>query len=491
MKLLNIVLIPLVGCLLNFPIEILAQSVAIRNVTVIDATGSPAQANRTVFISDDRINSIHGTGTEPIPNDVKTIDGTGKYLIPGLWDMHSHTWGDEHTRNTVLPLNIAHGVVGIRNMAGDCNTNRSDCSQRATFEEIQAIKADIENGIIIGPRIYNASAFLDGNHSIKEESRIITSPEEAKKIVQEHKEAGFDLLKVYDYLMPEVYYALADEATKQGIPFAGHVPWTVSVIDASNAGQKSMEHGFGLIEAVSGMEQEFTEERIEVLKSDSFSREDRFNFLFGPEGQVRRMVNMEEGRFQFVDSLFQQVTKTLLQNETWLVPTLTMNARGHRYQELTNHDLWKYLPESVSNRWKEVNKTLAEAPQIEKDFTRLRSGTLKNMIHNMHDAGVGILAGTDCDVDLIVPGYHLHKELQLFVEAGLTPMEALQTATLNAAQYFGKVDEFGTIEEGKRADLILLQANPLDDISNTLLIDAVIKGGEVMHRNELDDLLAN
>ena len=464
--------------------------IALVDVRVVDIESGEIDSNHTVLISGNQITRVAYSESLDVPSDAKIIDAGGKYVIPGLWDMHSHTWNAEDTRSTVLPLNIAYGVVGIRNMAGDCHGSTSDCANRATFEQIQAIKDDIESEKLIGPRIYQASAFLDGNHSIQESSLIITDPEEARQVVKKHKESGFDMLKVYAYLMPDVYYALVDEAANQGIPFAGHVPWTVTVMDASNAGQKSMEHGFGLIEAASGMEDTFINERIEVLKSDSFTREDRFNFLFGPEGQVRQMIDMEEGRFVFVDSLFQEVTKTLIKNETWLVPTLTMNARGYRYGEISDHDLWKYLPKPVNKRWQTVKNRLEGAPQIEKDFTRLRSATLNKMIKNMHQAGVGLLAGTDCDVDLIVPGYHLHKELHLFVEAGLSPLEALQTATLNAARYFGKVDEFGTIEEGKRADLILLQANPLDDISNTLQIEAIIHDGEYMDRHGLDTILS-
>ncbi len=458
----------------------------IQNTNIIDVENGRVLQGQSVSIRGRKIVSIESEVMHPSSEDIKIIDGSGKYLIPGFWDMHSHTWNAEYTRKVVFPLEIAHGVVGIRNMAGDCYGDRLDCVNCARYEQIQEMRRDIREGALIGPEIHNASTFLDGRHTIKKESIIITTPKQGRKAVIKHKKENFDLLKVYDYLTPDVFSAIAEEAKKQQIPFAGHVPWTITVEEASEAGLKSIEHGFGLIIAVSGKEETFTGERIQALQRDQFTRQDRFELQ---SDQMRRIINRDQRAFTFVDSLFRDLTRTLQENNTWLVPTFAMNFRGHRYSEIADHDMMKYLPPTKREQWNRALENFSNAPDNLKLFSRLHGTTLQRMINKMHNASVGILAGTDCDVDLIVPGFHLHQELQFMVEAGLTPLEALQTATLNAAQYFKKASEMGTIEEGKRADMVLLEANPLENIMNTQRIRAVLSGGRLYNRSDLDRLL--
>lgn len=425
-----------------------------------------------------------------MPEGANVVDAEDGYLIPGLWDMHSHTWGRESTIKIVFPLEIAHGVVGIRNMAGDCHGDTEDCADRASFEEIRAMRRDIAAGQLLGPEIHNASTFLDGPHSIKDESLILTTEQEARQAVREHKRQGFDLLKVYDYLPRRVYFALADEARRQGMSFGGHVPWTVSVEEAARAGQKSMEHGFGLYEATSGLEEDFLHERREALQGNEFTREDRDNLLFNPpDGQFLRMLSLEERRFKFSPSRFEELIEAFRANATWHVPTLTMNGHMIRVAPSLDENLLRFIPSEKRSHWIQVITACEQMEPSEREFRRLVLATLLRMIDRLHDAGVGILAGTDCDVDLIVPGVHLHHELELFVEAGLTPLEALQTATLNAAEYLGGTSEMGTIKQGKVADLVLLDANPLEDIRNTTHINAVVLNGRFLGREELDGLL--
>lgn len=467
-----------------------SQSIVFTNVTIIDVRDGAAVPAMTVVISGERILDVGQFSTTEVPAGAKVINASGKYLIPGLWDMHSHTWNAEDTRNTVFPLDIAHGIVGIRNMCGDCRGNNLDCIDRATYEGIVAIKKEVEEGKVIGPRIYNASTFLDGRNSTKKEALIITSPAQAREVVRDHKRKNFDLLKVYEYLDRDVFLALADEAEKVNIDFGGHVPWAVTVKEAVEAGQKSIEHGYGLFEAVSGMETTFVEERVLALSNAEFSGKNRGNLLHGPNGQLTRMLNLKEKRFMLKDSLVQDLSKILKENNSWIVPTFAMDAVFLEYREMTNHNLMKYIPLRHREEWGKAIEEYAGLNEEYKQAGQIWVNDSGKLINQFHKAGVGILAGTDCDVKLIVPGYHLHKELEFMVEAGLTPNEALQTATLNAAKYFESETDMGTVEKGKIADLVLLDANPLEDISNTRKILAVVANGRYFDRQALDEMLS-
>lgn len=460
---------------------------AIRDVTVVDVVEGTLLPDRTILIRDDRIAALGPADEVDVPEGADTFDAEDRYAIPGLWDMHSHTWGPDATRRIVLPLDVANGVVGIRNMAGDCRGDDVACTDRATLEEITAMRRKIEGGELLGPEIHNASTFLDGPHSIKDESLVLRTPEEAREVVREHARAGVDLLKVYDYLPRDVYFALAEEARRQAMPFAGHVPWSVTVAEAARAGQKSMEHGYGLYEATSGIEEQLRHERREALEAEEFTHPDRYDLLFAtPDGQFRRMIIRDERRFRFSEARFQELVGVLRENDTWLVPTLAMNAT---LIDTFDRDLLEYIPHSKRERWVDLIATSQDMDPAERAFRELSLATLDRLIGRMHEAGVGILAGTDCDVDLIVPGFHLHEELARLVDAGLTPLEALRSATLNPAEYLGRTEDMGSTAEGKVADLVVLDANPLEDIRNTRRIRAVVLDGRLLRRSDLDGIL--
>lgn len=479
----------LILSLLVRPVSGQEPTLAVENVAVVDVEKGEVRKGQTVVVAGDRIVEIVPASAVQLGEGVIRIEGEGRFLIPGLWDMHSHTWGARATRNVVFPLEIANGVVGIRNMAGDCHGNREACADRTRFEEIETMRREIAEGRLLGPEIHDGSTFLDGRHSIKDESIVITTPGKAREVVQEHAQRGFDFLKVYDYLRAEVYHALADEAKRHGIPFAGHVPWTVSVAEAARAGQKSMEHGFGWLEAASGMEEVVTRERREALKADVFTRQDRFDLLYGPGGQFRRMLSPEERRFELSDPALERLAEVLRKNGVWQAPTLTMNGRMLLVDELLEGGILSYLPPAKRRAWSEA---IAQSDRMEpgtRAFYRAGRDAIFRIVERLHEAGVGFLAGTDCDVNLIAPGFHLHKELELFVRAGLAPAEALQTATVNAARYLGREGRMGTVEEGKVADLLLLNANPLENIRNTTRIEAVVLDGRLLTREKLDRIL--
>jgi len=433
----------------------------IDDVTVIDATGAPAQPHRSVIVRDNRIVGI--VPPEELDRASERpagtrIEGRGKFLIPGLWDMHVHmVFGDWFPRGkeVTLPLFIANGITAVRDMGGE-------------LEILQLWRKEISAGRLIGPRIVMSGPMLDGPQPRFPSSIAIKTPEDGRRAVDDLKRRGADFIKLQSLIPRDAVFAIADQARKQGIPFVGHVPDAVRASEASNAGQKSFEHLIGIFEGSSPLEDDF----IKGAKTES-----KFLATYDPARAA---------------TLFALLAK----NHTWQCPTLVWE-RGSNLIDLTDFapDIRaKYAPAY----WKDVTwKRFTE--QIMNDFNSDDLATRRRFVEKelevvnaMHRAGVTFLAGTDTPPGVyIFPGFSLHEELQRFVAAGFTPMEALQTATLNPAKFLGRENELGTIEKGKLADMVLLDANPLDDIRNTQKIAAVIVNGRGYARADLDKMLAD
>lgn len=427
----------------------------IDDVTVIDASGTPAQPHRTVVVRDGKIEKVGNRLDGKLKG--RHVDGSGKFLIPGLWDMHVHmVFGDwfPHGREVTLPLFIANGITGVRDMGGELGV-------------LQQWRKEIAAGTLIGPRMIISGPMLDGPQPRFPSSIAIASPEDGRRAVNDLKRRGADFIKLQSLIPRDAVFAIADESRKQGISFVGHVPDSVRASEASNAGQKSFEHLIGIFEGSSPLEDEF-------LKGGK--TESKFLSTYDP---VRAAA------------LFAMLAK----NHTWQCPTLVWERGGNLIDQTDfAHDTRaKYVPAY----WKDVTwKRFTE--EIEHDFNTDDLATRKRFVEKelevvnaMHRAGIPFLAGTDTPPGVYVfPGFSLHEELQRFVAAGFTPMEALQTATLNPAKFLGMDDRLGTIEKGKLADLVLLDANPLDDIGNTQKIAAVIVNGRYFSRADLDKMLA-
>ncbi len=430
----------------------------IHDVTVIDATGSAAQAHRTVIVRDGKIEQISSSADGKGGKLSGThVDGTGKFLIPGLWDMHVHmVFGDWFPRGkeVTLPLFIANGVTGVRDMGGE-------------LEVLQQWRKEIAAGTLIGPRMVISGPMLDGPQPRFPSSIAITTPEDGRRAVDDLKRRGADFIKLQSLIPREAVFAIADEARKQGISFVGHVPDSVRASEASNAGQKSFEHLIGVFEGSSPLEDQF----IKGTKT---------------EGQFLSTYDPKRAAALFA---------LLAKNHTWQCPTLVWERGGNLIDQtdFASDTRARYAPAY----WKDVTwKRFTE--EIMHDFNSDDLATRKRFVEKelevvnaMHRAGIPFLAGTDTPPGVyIFPGFSLHEELQRFVAAGFTPMEALQTATLNPAKFLGMDDRLGTIEKGKFADLVLLDANPLDDIRNTQKIEGVVVNGRYFSRAELDKMLA-
>jgi imidazolonepropionase-like amidohydrolase len=434
--------------------------IVIVHATVINPGTSSIEANRTVVITGDRITSVSETTNSLPPKNARVIDATGQYLLPGFWDMHVHSaFGDWFPggRDIILPLFIANGVTGVRDMGGDAPV-------------LLKWRKEIAEGRIIGPRMVISGPMLDGylpNGKLRFPSSIpITTPASAIAAVDLLKTQGVDFIKVQSVISPDAYLAAAAEAHKRGLPIVGHVPDKVRIREVVQAGQKSIEHLMGIFEGCSTDEDKFIQ----------------------GQGNLKLLLTTQDP--QRCDSL----TKLLAQNQTWQVPTLAWQRGGTflDQRDLKHQPLDKYVPAY----WRDVTWrrfTDEMMPDLVRDPLALRQEYFARnlqMVGTLHHAGVPFMAGTDTAPGVyIMPGFSLHDELANFVEAGFTPMEALQTATSNPAKFLGLDATLGSIEPGKIADLVLLRENPLKAIQNTRKISVVISRGRVFDRAALDQIL--
>ncbi len=433
-----------------------AAPLLIKNVNVIDGTGSPVQKSRSVLIDGGRILKITSTSNRKAPANAKVVDGTNLYLIPGLWDMHVH-WYDER----FLPLFIANGVTGVRQMWG--------------MDMHYAWRAKENDPSFIGPKQVIASVILDGAPKIWPESIEVTDAESARKQVRLFHDKGADFIKVYGRLTRDAYFAIADESKKLGIPFAGHVPQSISLEEASDTGQKSMEHMIKIDTALIADPLAFGAKYAAKPRTPETQ--------LAIQEDIIRSEDMEKKKALF---------KKFADNGTWQSPTLTVlrNAVYLRERVELDKERLTYLPKDIIHDWAPA-MTRAKFVTDEKQWeaARVRFSYQQRLVGDMHKAGIKIIAGTDAMNPFCFPGFSMHDELELFVQAGLSPSAALQTATVNAAEYSGKSKDLGSVAEGKIADLVLLRANPLEDIRNTKKISAVILNGVYHDRKALDGML--
>src|SRR5262245_38244807 len=398
--------------------------VAIVNVNVIDVTGRPLQPGMTVLVRGQRIAGIGKSGRLKVPSDARNVDGRGKFLIPGLWDMHVHmAFGDwiPGGKEVALPLFVANGVTGVRDMGGD-------------LDVLVKWRAEISNGTLIGPRIVLSGPMLDGPKMRFPSSVAIATAEDGKRAVDDLKAKGVDFIKVQSFIPREAYFAVADEARKQRLVLAGHVPDAVRAAEASDAGQNSIEHLTGVFEGCSTAEDEF---------------------LKGPKGPKRFLETYSEPRARALIARFAR-------NRTWQVPTLVWERGQWLIDDIdTSHDpLLKYAPASWKKKtWPMFTDSILK--ELDTDDVSVRRRFVQKeleIVGAMHRAGVPFMAGTDTAAGVdVLPGFSLHQELVLLVRAGFTPAEALQSATRNPAEFLGLQDQMGSIEAGKLANLVLLE----------------------------------
>jgi len=425
------------------------QLVAITHVTAIDVDRGTARPDLTVLVDGSRIAAIGPAATTPTPSTASIIDARGKYLIPGLWDMHVHT--AVPTGRQLLGLYVANGVTGVRDMGGD-------------FATIRRWRREIAAGALVGPRIIAAGPYLEGRFSPIAHIEVHT-PDDARRAVDSLASLGVDFVKVHSALPRETFFAAARAARARHLALAGHLSRNVTVEEASDSGQRSLEHLLGFVNVCTPAE----------------------SVAFAAIDPLRRIVfNTCTSRDQ------RSVYAHLARNGTWVTPTL---AAGWEFAVLPKHEvpgdsLSRFVSDSLRAFIVGIFDPPPALPPDGDVLGRRMFVKRRQLIRALHDAGVPLLAGTDAPMRNVPPGFGLHEELSELTRSGLTPIAALRAATLEPARYFGATDSLGTIAVGKLADLVLLDADPRTDIDNARRIAAVLTRGRVYDRAALGRLLA-
>lgn len=459
-----------------FPLLVQAQepSVATRtlvlsHITVIDATGAPPQQDKTVVIEGDRIVWIGSAHNVPSPKNTQLIDARGLYLIPGLWDMHVHVWD----ANVAFPLFLANGVTSVRNTGGHP-------------EDLQHWRNEIVADVRVAPRLVACGPVLDGDPPIHpDHSVVVRNAAEGRAAVDSLQANGWDFLKVYDNLPRDAYFSIATEAKTRHFPFVGHVPLSVTAIEASNSGQKSIEHLDGLAYVISPIGEQFRRRRLERIGKPAQPGE-----MMKLPQRIADEINQLADTYD--EARASNLFNLLARNQTWQVPTLSV---AHAFGSVGSQSMYQdsrlqYVSRQIRESWQNNPIVHIEIPEYVAGRKRGFEEALR-MTGSAHKMGVPFLAGTDSGgVPYLYYGFSLHDELALLVQAGFTRMEALQAATLKPAQFLELANQLGTIAQGKQADLVLLEANPLDDIRNTQKIRAVVVRGHYLDRAALDALLS-
>jgi imidazolonepropionase-like amidohydrolase len=437
-----------------FALSASGQTLTITHATVIDTVTGKTQPNTTVVIDGNRIAAV-AQSAKLDPKAGKIIDAHGQYLIPGLWDMHTHVYFDSTANDgtdLVLPLFLANGITGVRDMG-------------SALDPVLHARDEIAAHRMFGPRMIVSGPMLDGPKSNYKAAIAITTPEDGRKAVDMLKDRGVDFIKVQSGVPRDAYFAIADESKKVDIPFEGHVPDAIRASEAIAANQRTFEHLIGIFEA---------------------SSPDETKYLTG-----KKTVGM------FLDTYDPARETTIIQliakNHIWQCPTLFWE-RGQWLVDAIDYnkdpDLAYAPPTWVTKQWPRAQKGILKT--LDTDPLPIREKFVTHeldIVRKLHAANVPFLAGTDTPAGVdVLPGISLHLELQRFVAAGFTPLEALQTATLNPAKFYNKLNDYGTVQPGRIADLVLLEANPLDNIANTRKITAVIHDGQYLSHQDLDQL---
>ena len=422
----------LAGCATTPPAPA-GDVLAIINANVIDGTGAEPAAGRTLLVRGGRIVRMGTAAEVRVPPGARVLDARGAYAIPGLWDMHVHALWDTTVAERFLPAFVAHGVTGIRDMGG-------------SLEVLRHARGRIAAGGLAGPRIVAAGPVLDGPEPVDPSISLrVSTPDEARAAVDSLARGGADFVKVYTLMSPDLFLAAAARARERGMPVAGHVPGEVDPRAAARVGMRTMEH-----------------------------------------------MRAELGGFctRATQAACDSIIPVLREHGVWQTPTLLPRwFRAHMDSVDLSDPRLAALPAVVRDYW------LAEHAQnlgrrSAEDWARLRREHDEErwLAGYLQRSGLPLLAGSDAGVPFSHPGSGLHQELAMLVDAGLTPMQALQAATRNAAQALA-ADSLGTLEVGRVADVVLLAANPLDDIRNTRRVVVVVLGGRMLDRAALDAMM--
>lgn len=445
---------------------------AITNVTVIDGING-VRENQTIVFDGDQIIAVQPYG-DPV-SAIEYIDGSGKYLIPGLWDFHIHLTNAEFFRESYIPSLLSYGITSVRDTGGPLDV---------MLPLVEKYSADDS----IAPRIFHTGPLLDGEYVVYDGSSPFRPPngtsntmtETARDTVAELKAAGASFIKIYEMVSPEVFTALVDAADAEGLPVAAHIPLS-TLAGESGPSIGSMEHLRNVLLDCASNADELLVERRSLLENDQGLTGGDLRSSIHAEQRPIAVANFDETR---CDATIKALTSTIQ------VPTLTLNSGILKpyfrddWQEALNR-----LPEPGRSVWVDISADRAandDGTPIPNDDDELTFAERQLwLVKRMHDMGVPIAAGTDVPVPITIPGYNLHLELAALVHAGLSPLDAITAATVRPAEFFSLEEEMGSIDIGKKADMVLLNQDPLEDIENTTTISKVITKGVVLNEEDI------
>lgn len=444
-----------------------SADIAITNVTVIDAVNG-VRENQTVVLAGDEITAIRASSDSDTAK--KVIDGSNKFLIPGLWDFHVHLTYDDRFTSSMPEMFLSYGITSVRDTGG---------LMRKVLPVVDAMRAEDA----VAPRVFFAGPLLDGNFVVYDgDSRPEIGvqnarPEDARAMIADLKSQGVDFIKIYELVSPDVFAAMVTAAQSHDLPIDSHVPLSMRARTAG-ASVDSIEHLRNIEMDCADNAAELHETRIERMKNpDNLS------------GFALRSSLHELQRLPAIANYDEETCDQTLAalSATTQVPTLRLIGLSlvPPYSRDDWNDALLRSPRAARAEW----RAIGEARQFDdgdsnEAFIEFAEWAMF-LVERMHARGIPLGAGTDTPIGVAVPGFSLHSELDMLVRAGLSPIEALATATVRPAEWFSLQDEMGTIDTGKRADLVLLDANPLDDINNTRSIDTVVSKGKAYSKTEL------
>jgi imidazolonepropionase-like amidohydrolase len=452
------------GCAISQDTDTSESAIAITHVNLIPMDRERVIPDQTVIIQNGRIASIGPADATELPGDMSlVIDGRGQYLMPGLADMHVHLSNYGLNDLVMLSLLLANGVTTVRNMHGN--------------PEILEWRGRIADGDLVGPRIYTTGPILDGEPPFWSGSVAIETPEEAEQAVAAQKKAGYDGVKILTAISPEAYEAVLAAAAKHEIPVYGHAPIRLGLENALNGGQRSFEHMQDFMYALLPEDSPVWAEVVAAWTDKS--RRNLQTML------IRPYTHVDGDRIE-------PLAESAEAAGVWICPTLLVSrqysASPEEFGALQRAPTMPYAEPNERERWTGTvnvfSSDMGDPAAMKRSYL-----TMLHAVGVMHEAGVRLLVGTDSPGLFVLPGFSVHEELETFVEAGLTPFEALAAATRDAAEFLEASDELGTVQVGRRADLILVKGNPLEDVRHTSELAGVMANGSWFSEDALDALL--
>jgi imidazolonepropionase-like amidohydrolase len=432
------------------------------SVSVVPMSSDQVLSEQTVLVRGDRIVAIGPVAQVAVPSDARRIDGRGMFLVPGLCDMHIHLMRGEVTAE--LALFLAYGVTTIRQMSGS--------------PKVLELRQKVREGSVLGPTIFTVGPLVDGDPPVwNEGTTVVTTPDAARRAVEDQKNAGYDQVKVYDHLLLPEYDAIVGEAAKAGILVVGHLPAAVPLEHALDAKQASIEHLGGYLAYVQRADSPFRQVAHE--KPHESSAGTRESAGQAPVGALEMAAWVDDARVA-------EIARMTASSGTWNVPTLVqlVNAkRADEHQAAWQRPGMQYATKGMRDWWNsDVDDT---DPTKRARLLKVRS----SIVRALHDAGARLLVGTDTPHPFVLAGLAVHDEMRNLVEAGLSPYEALRAATRGPAEFVGQPSEFGVIAQGARADLVLVDGDPLVDIANASHVAGVMLRGQWLSKESLRSLL--